>query len=117
MFPERLKEARKSKGLSQKEMAEKLFLSQQAYAKYEVGAAKPNTEMLTQIAAVLDVSIDYLLGIKTKEKLGTVVDAEDSLDSEILKHTAMLSRAEKEMLLAQLRGIVAARDKSERGSI
>lgn len=67
MFPERLKEARKSKGLSQKEMAEKLFLSQQAYAKYEVGAAKPNTEMLTQIAAVLDVSIDCLLGIKTKE--------------------------------------------------
>jgi transcriptional regulator with XRE-family HTH domain len=64
MFPERLREARKAKNLSQKKMASLLFLSQQAYAKYEVGTAKPNSETLAKIAAALDVSVDYLLGIQ-----------------------------------------------------
>jgi transcriptional regulator with XRE-family HTH domain len=64
MLPERLKEARKAKKLSQEKMASLLFLSQQAYAKYEVGTAKPNSETLVKIAAILNVSVDYLLGIE-----------------------------------------------------
>ena len=68
MFPERLKEARKAKKLSQKEMASLIFLSQQAYAKYEVGTAKPNSETLAKIAAALDVSVDYLLDVQPSAK-------------------------------------------------
>lgn len=71
MFPERLREARKAKNLSQKKMASLLFLSQQAYAKYEVGTAKPNSETLAKIAAALDVSVDYLLGVQPEIKSPT----------------------------------------------
>lgn len=64
LFSDRLKSARNAVGYSQKKLAEKLFISQQAYAKYETGAATPNPETLLNIANILNVSVDYLLGNK-----------------------------------------------------
>lgn len=62
MFTERLKSARKNCKISQKKLAQELYISQQAYAKYETGAATPNPETLHAIADLLGVSADYLLG-------------------------------------------------------
>lgn len=62
MLEEKLKSARKATGISQKDIAKKLFISQQAYAKYETGAATPNPETLKRIAEIFNVSTDYLLG-------------------------------------------------------
>lgn len=62
MFVTRLKQARSAAGITQKEIATKLFLTQQAYARYETGLSTPNPETLRKIASVLDISIDYLLG-------------------------------------------------------
>lgn len=75
MFPERLREARKAKDLTQREMASRLCLSQQAYAKYEVGTAKPNSDTLAQIAGELGVSVDYLLATETKNPADNVSEA------------------------------------------
>ena len=61
-FFERLKLARTKAGYSQKLLASKLFISQQAYAKYENGTTSPNPETLKRISELLDVSTDYLLG-------------------------------------------------------
>ena len=60
-FTERLKEARAASGLSQKELASKIHLTQQAYAKYETGAASPNPDVLSEIAAALNVTTSFLL--------------------------------------------------------
>ena len=74
MLENRLKEARNRVGISQKEIAKQLFISQQAYAKYETGSSTPNPETLNKIANILNTSVDYLLGnssspdIKEKEK-------------------------------------------------
>lgn len=97
MFANRLRQARLEKGYSQKALAEQLHISQQAYAKYETGTSSPNPEMLGQIAALLSVSTDALLGIaqrtqtkRTVPVLGTIpagvpVEAiEDILDYEDL---------------------------------
>lgn len=62
MFSERLKKLRTEKHLSQKELAEKLEMSQQAIAKWENNQTTPNPEMLVRIADFFDVSADYLLG-------------------------------------------------------
>ena len=62
MFNENLRAARKNKKLSQKEIAKMLFISQQAYAKYETGTASPNPEVLAKISEILDVSVDELTG-------------------------------------------------------
>ena len=61
-FAERLKLARTAKGLSQKELAQQVFISQQAYAKYEAGKSTPYPKTLAAIAEVLGVSADALLG-------------------------------------------------------
>lgn len=66
MFNERLKALRAKAGISQAEIAKKIYISQPAYAKYEIGTSTPNPETLAAIANILNVSIDYLLG-KTPE--------------------------------------------------
>jgi transcriptional regulator with XRE-family HTH domain len=61
MFSKRLKELRDEKGISQKDLAEAVNLSQQAIAKYETDTATPNPDTLAAIANYFNVSIDYLV--------------------------------------------------------
>ena len=62
LFPERLKECRKKKGLTQKECAKKLDMTETAYQRYEYGTRKPEIEKLIAMADYFDVSLDYLVG-------------------------------------------------------
>ena len=62
MFRHRLKELRAAAGLSQKALAAKLLVSQQAVARWETGKATPNPETLRRLSEIFDVSADYLLG-------------------------------------------------------
>ena len=61
-FSERLKNLRKQAHLTQVDVAEKLGVSQQAYASWERGVKKPTQQNLVKIAQSLKVSIDYLVG-------------------------------------------------------
>lgn len=61
-FSERLKDLRKQAGLTQVDVAEKLGISQPAYASWERGVKKPTQENLVKIAQILGVSVDYLVG-------------------------------------------------------
>lgn len=61
-FAERLREARKRKGLLQKEVAEQLDITSRAYQYYEGGRRRPDYETLAALADLLEVSADYLLG-------------------------------------------------------
>lgn len=62
MFSRNLKMLRQQHNISQKNMADILYVSQQAVAKWETDKATPNPEMLNRIADYFDVSVDYLLG-------------------------------------------------------
>lgn len=62
-FGKRLRCARTSTGLHQKEVASKINLSTSGYGYYEQGRSEPSLETLKQIALILNVSTDYLLGI------------------------------------------------------
>ncbi len=62
IFRIRLKEMRLLLGFTQREMAEKLHISQPSYIRYENGTAEPTLENLSKIAEIFDVSTDYLLG-------------------------------------------------------
>ena len=61
-FSERLKKLRKQAQLTQVDVAEKLGISQPAYASWERGVKKPTQENLVKIAQILNVSVDYLVG-------------------------------------------------------
>ena len=58
---QKLIEARKSRGLTQKDVAEAIGVSRQAYANYETGNREPDFRTLLKIAECLGVSTDYLL--------------------------------------------------------
>ena len=58
---EKIKEARKQCGLSQEQLAEKMAVSRSAVAKWEVNNGLPDVDNLKSLAAMLNVSIDYLL--------------------------------------------------------
>lgn len=66
-FAERLKILRKQVKLTQAQIAEKLNISQQAYASWERGTKKPTQENLVKLAQVLNVTIDYLVGNSEEE--------------------------------------------------
>jgi transcriptional regulator with XRE-family HTH domain len=60
-FNEKLQELRKSKGLTQEELAEKLYVSRTAISKWESGRGYPNIDSLKEISMFFSVSIDELL--------------------------------------------------------
>src|SRR5690625_2131738 len=60
-FGEKLFTLRKSKGLSQEALAEKLNTSRQAISKWENDQGYPETEKLLMIGNIFEVSMDYLL--------------------------------------------------------
>lgn len=61
-FAARIKEIRKAKKLTQKQMAELLGTTERNYQYYESGAREPNLETFVTISDVLEVSTDYLVG-------------------------------------------------------
>lgn len=55
-------ELRTGKGMSQDELAEKLFVTRQAVSRWENGETVPNTETLKLLSRLFNVSINTLLG-------------------------------------------------------
>ena len=60
-FNEKLQELRKQRGLTQEELAEKLYVSRTAISKWESGRGYPNIESLKAIAKFFEVTVDELL--------------------------------------------------------
>ena len=59
-------ELRTQKGLSQEELAEKIYVTRQAVSRWETGETVPNTETLKLLSSFFDVSINTLLGSPRK---------------------------------------------------
>jgi len=62
-FSERIAEAIKSSGLSQKEIAEKLNISESNITNWKNGENLPSVEVLFNLCKLLNESADYLLGL------------------------------------------------------
>lgn len=73
-FNEKLQELRKSRGLTQEELAEALFVSRTAISKWESGRGYPSIDSLKQISNYFSISIDELL---SGEKLITIAENEN----------------------------------------
>ena len=67
MLNENIKRLRKSKGLSQEELAIKLNVVRQTVSKWENGLSVPDSSMLISLAEELDTSVSILLGEPVSE--------------------------------------------------
>lgn len=66
---EKLKKYRKEAGLSQEDLASKIYVSRTLITKYERGSAFPTQENLEKIAAALNVKVEDLLSDKEKNEI------------------------------------------------
>ena len=73
-FNEKLQELRKSRGLTQEELAEILYVSRTAVSKWESGRGYPSIDSLKEISKFFSVSIDDLL---SGEKLLSIAEKEN----------------------------------------
>lgn len=73
-FYEKLQELRKSRGLTQEELAEALYVSRTAVSKWESGRGYPSIDSLKDISSYFSVSIDELL---SGEKLLSIAEREN----------------------------------------
>ena len=107
-FSERLKKLRKEAGLTQVDVAEKLGISQPAYASWERGVKKPTQENLIKLSKILYVSVDYLLGNTESKQTSDVLE-----DIELIfrMNSKDLTKEEKEIFKRELIEFIEERKK------
>lgn len=66
---ERIKELRKLKNITQKQLAQFVNLSERGIQNYELGLRSPTCEVLIALADYFDISIDYLVGRTDNPKM------------------------------------------------
>ena len=59
---ERMLDLRKSKNLSQEDLASKINVTRQTISNWELGETSPSLEQAKEIAKLYNVSLDYLVG-------------------------------------------------------
>lgn len=69
---EQIKKARKEKGLTQKQLAEKLNIATNSLSRYEIGERTPDNETIVRIAKALDVAPSSLLIDVIKDSFDTL---------------------------------------------
>ena len=60
-FPITLKKLRTKKGLSQQELASKMFVARSTIARWESGSRLPDAMMIRRLAEILGVAVDFLM--------------------------------------------------------
>lgn len=96
VFHSRLKAARESSGVTQKEVAKILKISQPTYANYEAGRNEPNMETIAMIAKMFDISVDWLFGLTSESHIGSIKQVKEEIERQ-----KILKKLEKEAELTR----------------
>lgn len=63
MYPNRIKELREDRDITQREVAEYLQVAQNTYCNYENGVREIPIELLIRLSRFYEVNVEYLLGL------------------------------------------------------
>lgn len=107
VFPERLRQVRELRKLSQAELAARARLQPSAVSHFETGTRRPSFDNLRRLANALDVTTDYLVG--RSDSLGGVAD--DVLYRDIER----LSASDREVARTIVAQLAARNRKGEGG--
>ena len=66
LFADTLKKLRTEKGLSQRELSQRLYVTRSTIARWENGNRLPNAAMILRISGVLDIDVNILLAAATE---------------------------------------------------
>ncbi len=109
----RIATARKERGMTQQALAERLGVSQQTLAHYEVGRVGVGAAMLPVLADILDLSLDEMLmgqpAMRTPGKRGPASRLQQQLDA-----ITQLPKAEQRAVSTVLDAVLAQHGRVER---
>ena len=101
----RIKEARLAANLTQKELAEKLGITDATLSGYETGAHDPKSNRLAEIAKICNTTVDYLLGVDrvgpSEEKEPDTLVGLDKDESRLVSIYRELNQKGKSALMKQ----------------
>lgn len=98
----RLKELREENGLSQKQAAQALFISNTSLSNYELNISTPSPETLVEICKFYNVSMDYLFGISDVKQKFQDLQADEA---KLLNNYSKLTEKNKSLLFDILKAI------------
>ena len=104
----KLKELRKSKGLTQKEFAQIINVASTTYLGYEKELYEPNLETLKQIADYYGVSLDYLCEHTMKESDFSYLNEKQKNIMEII---VQLNDKNADNVLYYVKGVLSTQNK------
>lgn len=84
IFISRLDQARKEKGLTQRELADRVGVTEVSMSRYVNGVRVPSGPIVVNIAKALGISVDYLVGISSVKKRQTNADRIRNMSDEEL---------------------------------
>lgn len=68
-FGQKLKTLRKQAGLTQMQLASQVGITKSVVSFYELQMRSPSPDVLTKLAKIFHVSVDYLLGLDNREMI------------------------------------------------
>lgn len=102
---ERIALARKRKGMTQKELAEIMGVTQQSIASWERSIPSIGSNVLIQLTTILGVSADELLGLSDL----TTKDSVNGRAWKVFASVSKLSRTEKQKVLDVVEGFLSSK--------
>ena len=93
MIGNQIKKYRTANGMTQQNLADKLFVTAQAVSRWENGEVEPSLSTITKMAQIFGVTTDEILGVDAKEP-ETSADTEQA--SEVFAETEPKTEPEKE---------------------
>lgn len=85
MLSQQIRLLRQSRRMSQVELAQALNVTKQSVSNWENDNIQPSVEMITRIAKIFSVSVDYLLGTDMREYIDV-----SGLSSDVITHLRQL---------------------------
>ena len=106
MLNENIRNLRKSKGLSQEELAIRLNVVRQTISKWEKGLSVPDSSMIISLAEELDTSVSTLLGETVqeecldKENMKSISEKLEVINLQLAKRSSMRIHTVRYLLIS-----------------
>ncbi len=100
-FSERLSELLEKRGMTQKELALRIGVTEASLSRYMNSDRKPRSEVLANIATALQTTSDYLLGV---EEEGNIDSDYPRIIRLIARNSANLTAEQKKAIINELMG-------------
>lgn len=106
---QRIRDLREDADLTQKDVAEKLYLHLTQYRRYESGESELPLYIAVNIAKLYDVSLDYIAGI-SNEKRGLTLSSLDNSETDLIHGFRSLDSLGKGRILERIYILIAEKN-------